>query len=267
MSCEKYLDLISARLDGELPPQEQAELDAHLQTCPACRAIAKDLEGLHTALTELGEVDAPAELSQTVLSKIKTEQQAGRRRVIRTVASLVACLALCVGVLRISDATYSDLTRGTDDNGVAQPELALAGQAAPNAARYVADDSKFKSLPLSIDAYSLSQTVIDFVPSAHLLDSADSLARFLARFPNDDLSEATDTYDEVFFLSSRLLAVVVQEPSSSITHTISELTEDSVTILRDTSVIGDTDHPRWLLLVPTHLDGPERSLAVNFTEF
>ena len=74
MSCDKYLDMISARLDGELTPAEEAELTAHLQTCPACRASAAELEGLHSALTDLGEVDAPAELSLSVLSKIKAER-------------------------------------------------------------------------------------------------------------------------------------------------------------------------------------------------
>ena len=168
---------------------------------------------------------------------------------------------LCVGVLRVADATYSDLTRSTDDNGVA-----LADQAAPSAARFAAEDSKFKVLPLSIDAHSLSRAVMDFVPPARLLDSAEGLERFLAQFPDDDLSEAVNTYDDIFFLTRRLLAVVVQEPSSSITHAVAELTEDHVTILQDTSVPGDTVLSRWLLLIPTELSGPERDLAVTFLE-
>lgn len=281
MSCEKYLDLISARLDGELTAQEQAELDAHLQTCPACRAIAKELEGMHSALTELSEVPAPAELSQTVLSKIKAERNANRRRVFRTVASLAACLVLCVGVVRITDATYSDLPRSsgaTKADGfsyLARSESALADQAAPaeaeaaaapKAACYAADDAKFKALPLSIAAYPLTQTVIDRLPTAQLLDSAEGLIRFLTQFPKDDLSEATATYDEIFFLQNRLLAVVLQEPSSTITHAVSRLTEDSVTILRDTTVIGEADHPRWLLFIPTQLEGPERSMQVILTD-
>lgn len=260
MSCEHYLDLISARLDGELTVQEEAALTSHLQACSACRAIAKDMQGLHSALTELGQVDAPAQLSTFVLSKIKAEKRPDLRRILRDIASLAACLVLCVGVLRIADATYSDLTRS------ANLEPALADPAVPNTARYVAEEPKFKALPLSIDAYSLSQTADSVSPSAHLLDSADGLTQFLSRFPNDDLSEATNTYDEGFFLTSRLLAVVVQEPSSSTTHAISELTEDSVTILRDTTVPGDNDCPRWLMLVPTQLAGPERTLAVEFID-
>lgn len=34
---EQYRVLISGYLDGELAPAEQAELEAHLETCPDCR--------------------------------------------------------------------------------------------------------------------------------------------------------------------------------------------------------------------------------------
>lgn len=264
MNCELYLDLISARLDGELTAQEEADLTAHLQTCPACRAIAQDMKGLHSALAAVGEVDVPAELSQTVLSKIKADKRSDRRRTVRQLSALAACLVLCV------TAWYVGLPRLNSDpqalsNARDTATAEADGQAVPNIARYVAEDSKFKSLPFSIDAYSLSQTDLS-IPSARLLDSADGLTRFLAQFPADDLSLAENTYDESFFLTSRLLAVVIQEPSSSITHTISALTADQVTILRDTSVMGDSDQPRWLLLVPTQLDGPERTLAVEFMD-
>ena len=259
MACEKYLDLISARMDGELTQREQAELDAHLQTCPACRAIAGELEGLHSALTDLGEVPAPVELSRSVLSKIKAERQQSRRRVVRRLASLAACLVLCVGVIRITDVTYSDQAHNA---ATAEAD----GQNLPGTARFAAEEPKFKALPLSIDAYSLSRTAMDFVPPARLLDSAEGLERFLARFPEDDLSEVTTTYDDVFFLTRRLLAVEVLEPSSTITHAVAELTEDHVTILKDSSVPGDAVLTRWLLLIPTELDGPERDLAVTFLE-
>ena len=39
--CERALDLIGLRLDGPLSPEEQRELDAHLEQCPACRAAAR----------------------------------------------------------------------------------------------------------------------------------------------------------------------------------------------------------------------------------
>ena len=38
MSCDKYLELLSARLDGALTEEEERELEGHLSRCPAVRA-------------------------------------------------------------------------------------------------------------------------------------------------------------------------------------------------------------------------------------
>lgn len=251
MSCEKYLDLISARLDGELTPAEESELTAHLQVCPACRAIANDMEGLHSVLTELDEVDAPAQLSQTVLSKIKAERQANRSRFVRRVSALAACFLLCVGVLRVADATYSEYARHATDPNL--PSLARHMEPQPVALN-------------RLDAYSLpAPSDAPVEPFAHLLDSVDALNRFLARLPQSNLSAVTKTYDEDFFRTNRLVAMVLQEPSTSITHRVTELTEDRVVVLRDVPEAGDSAMALWLLLGPTELAGPERPLTLEIT--
>jgi hypothetical protein len=38
VDCERALNLVSARLDREIRPDDAADLDAHLAACPACRA-------------------------------------------------------------------------------------------------------------------------------------------------------------------------------------------------------------------------------------
>jgi len=255
MSCERYLDLISARLDGELSPGEQAELDAHLQACPACRVIANDMQGLHSALTGLGEVDAPAELSQTVLSKIKAEKQQNRRRFVRRLSALAACLVLCVGVLRVADATYSEHTR----RNKADPNLPSVARHMPAAMSEELSFTNQRRLRLS--AMSTS-----FAPTADLLGNAETLSRFITRFPYDDFSAVAQTYDEEYFRTHRLLAVVIFEPSSSITHTISRLTEASVTILRDVPEAGDSDIAPWLILAEVGGTGPETPLSVELLD-
>ncbi|HEY8545804.1 MAG TPA: zf-HC2 domain-containing protein [Acidimicrobiales bacterium] len=50
MRCDHAHEAISARLDGELPPLEDAALDAHLEGCAACREHAHALAGLHRGL-------------------------------------------------------------------------------------------------------------------------------------------------------------------------------------------------------------------------
>ena len=46
-SCEQYELLASLVLDGETTGEEQAELAAHLETCPACQAYAEDIRRIH----------------------------------------------------------------------------------------------------------------------------------------------------------------------------------------------------------------------------
>ena len=100
MNCEKYLDLISARLDGQLTAQEETDLTTHLNECPACRAIANDLHALHSTLSQPGEVDAPPALSQTVMKRIKAERASARRRLVRRLSGLAVEVSAQAGRLK-----------------------------------------------------------------------------------------------------------------------------------------------------------------------
>src|SRR5690349_5016300 len=44
MNCERAIELISARIDGELSPADDAALESHLAECPSCAAAAEAFE-------------------------------------------------------------------------------------------------------------------------------------------------------------------------------------------------------------------------------
>lgn len=69
--CESYEDLLSAQLDGELTAREQADLTAHLETCPHCRKYARDLQALHTSLLAMA-ADPPDWMTDSILEDVKT---------------------------------------------------------------------------------------------------------------------------------------------------------------------------------------------------
>jgi len=70
--CEKALDLLSAKIDGELSSGEEAELAAHLEHCESCRLLASELESIHAGMQSFA-VSPPAGLTESVLGKIKEE--------------------------------------------------------------------------------------------------------------------------------------------------------------------------------------------------
>lgn len=107
MACDKYLELLSARLDGALSAEEERELEEHLAVCPDCRAAGAQLSALQGAFPELEEVEAPEGFVQGVMDRIGTEKPKKviplfKRPQVRAVAGLAACLVLVVGIYGIS---------------------------------------------------------------------------------------------------------------------------------------------------------------------
>lgn len=245
MSCERYLDLISARLDAPLSPGDEAELTAHLNTCPQCRAAARDLEGVHAALTGC-PVTPPAELAEGVMNTIRGQRSA-RKRTRRQLGALAACLVLCAGLFTLT-----------------RPEPSGDPAGIPDMARHVQPLPLTEELSFSNEQrLRLSAASTSLEPSALLLGDAEAFSRFVTRFPSDDLSALAQTYNEEYFRTRRLLAVVVQEPSGSISHTVSRLTGDSVTILRHAPEAGSCDMALWLILAQVEGAGPETPLTVE----
>lgn len=102
--CESYEPRVSALLDGALEEPERRELEAHLASCPACRAYLEDLKTIQTAIREL-DVPAPAGFAGRVMDKIQSEPQPAKRaKTIRLShwrrwAAAAACCALVLAGL------------------------------------------------------------------------------------------------------------------------------------------------------------------------
>lgn len=105
MGCERYYELLSARLDGELTPNEAHELEDHVAQCPGCAALAEQLEGLHEGFSALEEIPAPDGFTHRVMEQIGKEEKKVlpliRRPQIRALVGVAACLAICFGVYRV----------------------------------------------------------------------------------------------------------------------------------------------------------------------
>lgn len=73
MCCDEALELLSAALDGEIDPAQQAQLDEHLAQCPACRALRAELLGLEEALGAL-DIPAPAGLKDQIMENLPPQR-------------------------------------------------------------------------------------------------------------------------------------------------------------------------------------------------
>ena len=108
-------DLLSAHLDGELPPEAEDRVDEHLEGCGACRAELDDLAAARRTLRSLPPVPAPAGLVGGI---VRARQRASRRGV--ALALVAASLAVVVG-LAATPAPGGD----TDHD---RPQLALTSE-------------------------------------------------------------------------------------------------------------------------------------------
>ena len=145
--CERFEERISALLDGELSAEEEAELRAHLEQCPDCRAM-------YEAFAAVGEAvraqEVPATLHAGIMSKIRDAQKAHHTQGVlirlRPILAAAACLVVLVGTTlalgntlglgRRATKSASDTAEMTVQNttataGAVTEESAMAPAAAP----------------------------------------------------------------------------------------------------------------------------------------
>ena len=126
--CQRMEERISLRLDGMLDPEEEQELEAHLAHCPACRALARELEAIRAAFPEVEEYRAPEGFARGVMDRVAALEEKPkvvpllRRPQVRALMGMAACAVLCVGLYQ------SGLwNRSADGAGIQAQSAASAG--------------------------------------------------------------------------------------------------------------------------------------------
>jgi len=72
-SCQPYRELYTDLIEGELESPDIIRAEGHLRECPACRAELSILRGVVSNLCEIGEEEAPVELSSRVMASVTAE--------------------------------------------------------------------------------------------------------------------------------------------------------------------------------------------------
>ena len=117
MTCELAFDYISAHIDGQNTPEEEAALQAHLSVCPLCRATLEAMTGIEAQTRQLAE-EAPPELKPRIMEAVRKDAAKRERRkrllgpgaVLGAVAAVLALL-LGTGVIRLPQRGASVVER------------------------------------------------------------------------------------------------------------------------------------------------------------
>ena len=173
-TCEKYQELISRMLDGDLSAREEEDLARHLESCPACAALHSAFSAVSRGIgSELEE--PPADLLENVMAGVRREEIRRKNRiptVIRSVLSVAAAAAVIVGVYwgvnlgkssqkaTLKAAAYESAVLEEEDAPAEEPaeapalamsesksERSLAPQAAAGSVTAAADAVQANALP------------------------------------------------------------------------------------------------------------------------
>ena len=89
--CDRYLEMISQLVDGELPEPQKTELLAHLDGCANCRRV---YDAFNAISLSLGETAAPEGFAEGVMAAVRTQGGHGSRRAKKPGKSQVRYMAL-----------------------------------------------------------------------------------------------------------------------------------------------------------------------------
>ncbi|MGE4353291.1 MAG: anti-sigma factor [Oscillospiraceae bacterium] len=121
--CNKYLEMMSTMIDGELSHAESAELKAHIRTCPACQAAYGAFSSISAEMNDL--IPAPDGLFSSVIEKLETAKKSAHRPPRKRYVVAAACFAL-ICVAGIGYGLLDPGSHGSPSAGVLMGEFTTA---------------------------------------------------------------------------------------------------------------------------------------------
>ncbi len=129
--CERYEEMISALLDGELSAAEEAEVRAHMASCPDCAAMYEAFAAVGAAV---GAQNVPDTLHDGIMAKVRAAESASRTQHkiirLRPILTAAACLIVLVGTvfaLRNNIGFGRSAAKNTEDAPMSVEQFSAGG--------------------------------------------------------------------------------------------------------------------------------------------
>ena len=120
MACERYLTSIQELADGTLGPIRRAELELHLESCDACRALLADLERIRQAAASLDRLAPPEHVWLQIAGRLRQEGRVTAPAAVAPRGRHAALLAIAAAlVLAVAGSLYMLSSRQSGDGSPA----------------------------------------------------------------------------------------------------------------------------------------------------
>lgn len=99
--CDEYAALLDLYVDGELEPAQMVQVQAHLDTCPACRQYVDDALAIRAAFPDAEDVELPECFHDAVMAAVAADAakaKKSRKKVWKSLLPLAACFAVVLVV-------------------------------------------------------------------------------------------------------------------------------------------------------------------------
>ena len=147
--CAYYEELLSARLDGPLSPEEQAALNTHLVSCPHCRDYAQQLQALPLSLLTAA-AEPPDHLVGQIMAEVKAASPAAKpKKLSRRWAGLVCAALLALVILNGVPLRFGGIAPEAEESASAAEPAEPAEGAAAGSDSSTGEESTAGTLPES----------------------------------------------------------------------------------------------------------------------
>lgn len=228
MSCDRYQDTLHEHVDRTLGPVRRAELQTHLDICPACVALVADLHKIRDAAASLEPVQPRDHVWMQIAGRLRqegriSETAPARQRHLAVVAMAAALVMAIAGSLYVLKTTETPRTPSTGSASTIIPvsnDPAARGNAATaDAVQSITDD-----LTLAEQHY---QSAI-----AKLQDVAKAAGGAIDPETAAVIDESHQVIDQA--IAESRTALKTEPQSSPAQHSLFEALSQKVTLLQNT---------------------------------